>query len=920
MSKGIKIEAIDINSGELAGAIDAADLAVTMEDKIAQAVVADRTSSVSFAFDAAAQVSCGRRDMSMTTQAICGTMTTALTLHEEYGIDTVANKAVSAELMRASKETMFNRAWESGLTFFSENGQLGDRSAALTLLRHGASSFGLWDMSDAPLAGLAQHLLKVATPQDTVACLPGALQPSNNKTKKVKSEKSHASNNSSHTTMRGSLVLLISSDAGKKKVKRYTPVRDTMNQMGYQELKSIPAYKIGLLAPISCMAMGYGLEFTYYQYPDIPRILGWQVVVSRSTAMAMAFLTSFLFLSMSRTLLTWSSGCRCLSWVNKARDAHKELHIFAGQLTIFFGFIHTLGHLIGTAPGFITHTAQELNAVFGCANPDTTPGYIRGVDLGPLVYPKCPISHSMKETYTYMGVLFNTTPGISGIALWLVLLVVGWTGANAQRMKNFNRFWYVHNFAIFTWPILLFIHGANAWVGFGFPLVVFVSGLPILVYMTDRIRWRVRYYFLGGKNVSIVQSVVREGKGGTGDGALVKLRFKKPSYWHHRAGMYAFLNMPQYAKTEWHPFTICSGEEDETIDFLISCIGDWTQALAQRCLDSRSEESLLPKVFLDGPFSAPTQSAIYKEVLVCVGAGVGITPFLSLLSTLISEIESTDALPLREAHFFWMTRSPQEFLFGRRLISRIMSTPAVNRKIQLHLHVTEKGPSENPTAFLFRDAMRRQSEIDRKVFMAGYKQCKIDGAQRPSAACLIDAMSEYWGPQLPWCWANDSAQDLLWMPDLVEEMEASWEDSWQLDPGKQDDTQLCEIRRHSATPRRKTVNLTEFQNEVTRVSKNLGEFPSEVIGASAQAPHKPGRDSVEILVPVVFGRPAFEKEISAIGEAHKDADVSIYACGNNAIVKSLEDVCKACNKRGKHPMSSMNGGGQQYELYFERFG
>lgn len=46
--------------------------------------------------------------------------------------------------------------------------------------------------------------------------------------------------------------------------------------------------------------------------------------------------------------------------------------------------------------------------------------------------------------------------------------------------------------------------------------------------------------------------------------------------------MYAFICMPEYAPLQWHPFTITSGEDDHTVNFLISGIGDWTQEPSRR--------------------------------------------------------------------------------------------------------------------------------------------------------------------------------------------------------------------------------------------------------------------------------------------------------------------------------------------------
>ena len=79
--------------------------------------------------------------------------------------------------------------------------------------------------------------------------------------------------------------------------------------------------------------------------------------------------------------------------------------------------------------------------------------------------------------------------------------------------------------------------------------------------------------------------------------------------------------------------------------------------MAARCLNGAK----LPRLALDGPFSAPTQSALDKRVLIAVGAGVGVTPFISLLSTLVSELVSAETKHgLVEAHFYWVSREPTD--------------------------------------------------------------------------------------------------------------------------------------------------------------------------------------------------------------------------------------------------------------------
>ena len=53
-------------------------------------------------------------------------------------------------------------------------------------------------------------------------------------------------------------------------------------------------------------------------------------------------------------------------------------------------------------------------------------------------------------------------------------------------------FWKLHNVAIILWPLLLFFHGSQGWVGIGIPLVILVCGLPMLLYAATRVARLIR--------------------------------------------------------------------------------------------------------------------------------------------------------------------------------------------------------------------------------------------------------------------------------------------------------------------------------------------------------------------------------------------------------------------------------------------
>eukprot|EP00435_Cladocopium_sp_Y103_P066471 s922_g28.t1 len=500
-------------------------------------------------------------------------------------------------------------------------------------------------------------------------------------------------------------------------------------------------------------------------YPQASLMFSWPIFFARLGGMATAVWTALLFLSMSRSILTICSRClprRGRSFWFTFLDCHKDLHIeagclaplssafgasFGGKALVFYSAVHIVGHCIGTVPGVLQKDVAELNQLLGCAQED--PPYLVHWDLSIFHWPPCPLKEADKPM-TFTEALFLTMPGLTGFFLVLVLAAVAWTSRHKFRAQSFECFWNLHNLAIILWPLLLFLHGSQGWIGIGIPLVIVVCGLPILLYAATRVARLFRYY-CAGRSVKVLRAVVRLGKDDGLEGSLVQLEVTKPMClwsWKRNAGMYAYICLPEYSKLQWHPFTITSSYDDETVNFLIAGIGDWTQELTSRCLNG----TRLPRLALDGPFSAPTQSALDKRVLIAVGAGVGVTPFISLLSTLVSELVSAETKHgLVEAHFYWISREPTDFIFAWNILQKWLKHPILQSKIFIHLYCTAKGPTQNLKGFLFREAVRRQCLVDRKHF----KSHLNDWLKQNEVQSL--------GPQFPWAWAEGGSEDLIWV-------------------------------------------------------------------------------------------------------------------------------------------------------------
>lgn len=117
---------------------------------------------------------------------------------------------------------------------------------------------------------------------------------------------------------------------------------------------------------------------------------------------------------------------------------------------------------------------------------------------------------------------------------------------------------------------------------------------------------------------------------------VVSITIRPLSSFSYTSGQFAFLtfNGPDGPK-EPHPFTIASSPTDgETLRFIIKKSGAWTENI---------EKIAQGKASLQGPFGLFSYRAKEKvQQMVFVAAGIGITPMLSMLHNIASELQQPE--------------------------------------------------------------------------------------------------------------------------------------------------------------------------------------------------------------------------------------------------------------------------------------
>lgn len=81
---------------------------------------------------------------------------------------------------------------------------------------------------------------------------------------------------------------------------------------------------------------------------------------------------------------------------------------------------------------------------------------------------------------------------------------------------------------------------------------------------------------------------------------------------------------------------------------------------------------IMPRIYLDGPFGSAAEDVFKYEVAVLVGAGIGVTPFASILKSIWYGMNSPrQKTRLRKVYFFWVCRDFGSFEWFRSLLMAI---------------------------------------------------------------------------------------------------------------------------------------------------------------------------------------------------------------------------------------------------------
>ncbi|XP_071098234.1 NADPH oxidase 5-like [Haliotis cracherodii] len=310
------------------------------------------------------------------------------------------------------------------------------------------------------------------------------------------------------------------------------------------------------------------------------RTSNWCIIVARGCGLCLNFDCTFIVVLMLRKCITWLRATPVGHLL--PLDQHIMFHKLTAILIMLFTILHTGMH-IGNA---ILVAESQFNL--------TVPAFIF-------------------TTEADIGWVAGFAP-LSGVLLVVVFVIMFICSMPFVRKSgHFQVFYWTHMLYVIFW-ILLILHGRHFWKWFLVPGAMFF----LEKLFRSKLIKRMRYGNTFITEINLLPSKVTH------------LVITKPPKMKFRPGDYLFLQIPDIAKHEWHPFTISSAPELEDKLWLhVRSAGHWTNRLHDYfyTLDrNMGDQSHLQGYVNKGFAGSPVRLQSYKSIIVDMKPTCGKSP------------------------------------------------------------------------------------------------------------------------------------------------------------------------------------------------------------------------------------------------------------------------------------------------------
>ncbi|KAG9058792.1 hypothetical protein FS842_003581 [Serendipita sp. 407] len=441
------------------------------------------------------------------------------------------------------------------------------------------------------------------------------------------------------------------------------------------------------------------MGFLHYQLKDsfsgVRGLVGFGFVFARTAALVLHIDVIFILFPICRNFISLLRQTPLNSFI--PFDESIRFHIATAWSIVFFSAVHIIAHMYNFA-------ALAMLRVQGTTR---------------------------NAAVEFLSLNFTTGTGVTGWIMTVALGIMVWFAMEKRRRRpngGFEKFWYWHHLFI-VFFICWQLHGMFCMIrpdddscDYNVIGVFWRYWLPGgLLYITERILREVR-----SRHITYVSKVIQH------PSKVMEVQIKKEKT-KTRAGQYIFLACPEVSYWQWHPFTLTSAPEEDYISIHIRVQGDFTIALSKALgcdFDARPGEKgekgkdgaivvpppinrVLPRVMIDGPFGSASEDFLNYETVLLVGAGIGVTPFASILKNIwyrMNNFSQDKPTRLSKVYFVWVIRDFGTAEWFHSLLHAIEEQDTQNR-IEISIYLTAKIKEDDMTNIIVSDVGAERDAI-----------------------------------------------------------------------------------------------------------------------------------------------------------------------------------------------------------------
>lgn len=254
----------------------------------------------------------------------------------------------------------------------------------------------------------------------------------------------------------------------------------------------------------------------------------------------------------------------------------------------------------------------------------------------------------LEEILQWKNIGVANLAGVISLAAGLFMWV---TSLKPVRRTYFELFFYTHQLYI-VFVVFLALHVGD--------FIFTIAAGGIFLFVLDRFL----RFCQSRKTVNVISASCLPC-------GTVELVISKPGNLQYNALSFIFLQIRELSWLEWHPFSVSSSPLDGKyhIAVLIKVLGKWTEKLRGSILNGPKEEPqeeqpLQPHsnltVSVEGPYGHSSPYHLTYKNLILVAGGIGISPFLAILSDILHRVKDNKPCMPRNILIVWAVKKSDE--------------------------------------------------------------------------------------------------------------------------------------------------------------------------------------------------------------------------------------------------------------------